>query len=173
MKEIARFSTVLFLICSVSAGMLAFIYSIAEPRIIEQRRLEEKRAIEEVLPETPEVIEKAQEEDLVFYKAKDAKGNLIAYVFIAQAYGYSSDIRIVVSLSPRGNIIAVKILEHSETPGIGSGITGGDFLNQFKNKNITEQFDTITGATISSTAVIDSIKEGSEALFKSISEPSD
>lgn len=166
MKEIARFSIVLLLICSVSAGMLAFIYSIAEPRIIEQRRLEEKRAIEEVLPETPEVIEKVQEEGLVFYKAKDAKGNLIAYVFIAQVYGYSSNIRTVVSLSPRGNIIAVKILEHGETPGIGSEITEGDFLNQFKDKNVTEQFDTITGATISSTAVIDSIKEKAGEISK-------
>ncbi|MFH1678291.1 MAG: RnfABCDGE type electron transport complex subunit G [Candidatus Omnitrophota bacterium] len=159
MKEITRFSIVLFSICLVSAALLAFIFDIAEPRIIEQQQLEEKRAIEEVLPQAPEVIEKIEEEDLVFYKAKDAEGNLIAYVVITKAYGYSSDIKTVVSISPEGNIIAVKVLSQGETPGIGSRITEGDFLNQFKDKALTEEFDTITGATISSTAVIDSIKE--------------
>lgn len=159
MKEILRFSIVLFLICLVSAALLALIFDIAEPRIIQQRRLEEKRAIEEVLPQVPQTIEKIQEDDLLFYKAKDTEGNLIAYVFIAQTYGYSSQIRAVVSLEPEGNIIAVRILEHAETPGIGSRILEDEFLNQFKNKDVNEQFDTITGATISSTAVIDSIRE--------------
>ena len=159
MKEIVRFSIVLFSICLVSAALLALIFDIAEPRIIEQRRLEEERAIGEVLPQAPEEIEKIQEGDLVFYKARDAEGNLIAYVLIAQTYGYASQIRTIVSLDPEGNIIAVRVLEHGETPGIGSRITEDDFLNQFENKDINEQFDTITGATISSTAVIDSIKE--------------
>ncbi len=165
MKEIARFSIVLFSICLVFAALLALIYDIAEPRIIEQRRLEEKEAIEEVLPQAPEVMEKIEKEDLVFYEAKDAKGNIIAYVFIAQARGYSSDIKTVVSLRPEGDIIAVKVLEQRETPGIGSRISEDDFLNQFKNKDINEQFDTITGATISSTAVIEAVKEkGLEVL---------
>ncbi len=166
MRDITRFSIVLVSICLVSAGLLALIFDIAEPRIIQQRQLEEKKAIEEVLPQAPETIEKLQKEDLVFYKAKDAKGNLIAYVFIAQTYGYSSDIRTVVSLSPKGNIIAVKILQQSETPGIGSRITEDDFLGQFKNKDINEQFDTITGATISSGAVIDSIKEKAQEVLR-------
>ncbi|GAI52958.1 unnamed protein product, partial [marine sediment metagenome] len=117
-------------------SLLALIFDIAEPRIIEQRRLEEERAIQEVLPQVPEAIEKIQEEDIVFYKAKDAKGNLIAYVFITKGYGYSSDIRTVVSMNPEAEIIAVKILEQGETPGIGSRITEDDFLNQFKNKHI-------------------------------------
>ena len=159
MKDITRFSIVLFLICMISALLLAFIFDIAEPRIQEQRRLEEKKAIQGVLPLVPDTIEKIQEQDLVFYKAKDAQGNLIAYVFIVEGYGYSSDIKTVVSLTPEGNIIKAKILEQLETPGIGSQIIGEDFLGQFKDKHFDDDFDTITGATISSTAVIDSIKE--------------
>ena len=159
MREIIKFSIVLFLICLVSGGLLALIFNITEPRIIRQRQLEEKRAIEEVLGQVPEAIEKTEEGDLIFYKAKDAEGNLIAYVFIAGVYGYSSDIRTVVSMSPQGKIIEVKILEHKETPGIGSRITEDEFLSQFKGKDINEQFDAITGATISSSCMIDSIKE--------------
>jgi len=168
MKDITRFSVILFFICIISALFLAFIFDIAEPRIQEQRRLEEKKAIQGVLPQVPETIEKIEEQDLVFYKAKDAQGNLIAYVFIAKAYGYSSDIKTVVSLTPRGKIIAVKVLEQSETPGVGSRITEDEFLNQFKNKNVNGQFDTITGATISSTAVINSIKEKAQKVLKQV-----
>ena len=166
MKEITRYSIVLLVICLISAGMLALIYNIAEPRINEQRRLEEERAIEEVLPQAPDVIEKVEQEGLVFYKAKDAQGQFIAYVFITEAYGYSSNIRTVVSLKPNGKIMAIKVLEHQETPGIGSRITEDEFLNQFKNKNINEQFDAITGATISSGAVIDSIKEKAQEILQ-------
>lgn len=166
MKDFARFSLVLFLICSIAAAFLASIFKIAEPRIIEQRRLEEKKAIEEVLGREPEVIEKIEKEDLVFYKAKDSQGNLIAYIFIAKARGYSSDIRTVIAMDPNAKIIAVKILEHQETPGIGSRIEENEFLNQFKNKDVDEQFDTITGATISSRAVIDSVKEKTQEVLK-------
>lgn len=164
MKDIVKFSLVLFLICSVAAGLLAFVFKITEPQIIEQRRLEEKRAIEEVLGQTPATIEKTEMEELVLYKAKDAKGNFIAYVLIAQVHGYSSDIRTAVSLKPKGDIIAIKILEQGETPGIGSRITEEGFLNQFKNKNVDAQFDTITAATISSRAVINLVKKKVEEI---------
>jgi len=168
MKDITRYSIVLFSICLVSAGMLSLIYNIAEPRIVEQRKLQEEKAIKEVLPQEPVEIEKIEEEDLVFYKAKDIKGNLIAYVFICEARGYASDIRTVISLKPQGSIIAVKVLEQRETPGVGTRITEDEFLNQFKNKNVNGQFDTITGATISSTAVINSIKEKAQKVLKQV-----
>ncbi len=165
MKDSIRFSLTLFLICLVSAGLLSWVFSIAEPKIIEQKRQEEKRAIEEVLPRGVEEIEKIQEEDLIFYKAKDKAGNLVAYVFIAEGVGYSDDIRTTVAITSQGRIIAVKILEHRETPGIGSQILEDEFLNQFKNKDISDDFDAITGATTSSSAVIDSIKEKADEVL--------
>ena len=166
MREIIKFSIVLLSITLMSALFLALIYDITEPRIEEQRRLEEERAIEEVLPRIPATIEKIEDQDLVFYKAKDEDGSLIAYVFVARSYGYSSDINTVVSLTPDGKIIAVKILEQRETPGIGSQISESDFLEQFNNQDINKQFDTITGATISSEAVIDSIKKKASEVLK-------
>ncbi len=164
MKDIVKFSGVLCLICLVAGAALAFIYDVAEPRITQQRKLAEQKAITEVLPQAPESIEKIQGNDLVFYKAKDASGNLIAHVIIAEAFGYSSDIKTVASLSPEGNIIAVKILDQRETPGVGSQIEEEKFLNQFKGRNFNQQFDTITGATVSSEAVINLIKEKAELL---------
>ncbi len=159
MKDTIKFSFVLFMICLVAASSLAFIFKITEPQIIKQRKLEEERVIKEALPQSPATIEKVEEKDITFYKAKDARGNLIAYVFIAEGRGYSSNIKTVVSMNPKAEIIVIKNLEHLETPGIGSRITEDEFLSQFKNKDVNKKFDTITGATISSRAVIDSIKK--------------
>lgn len=166
MKDFVRFSLVLFLICVIAASFLALIFKITEPRIIEQRQLEEKRAIEEALGQIPPAIERFEKEDLVFYKAKDSKGKPFAYVFIAKARGYSSDIRTVVALNPKGEVISVKILEHQESPGIGTRIEESEFLSQFKNKDINEKFDTITGATISSRTVINSIKKKAQEILR-------
>ena len=165
MKDITRFSLVLFSICLVAGFFLSLISGIAQPRILAQKEKEENQAIEDVLPAAPYEIEKVQKDNISFYKAKDEKGNLIAYVFIAQPQGYSSRIKTVVSLDKEGNIITVKVLEQAETPGIGSRVAEEDFLSRFKGKSFNQSFDTITGATISSQAVIDAIKEKAQILL--------
>ena len=48
-------------------------------------------------------------------------------------------------------------MEHLETPGLGARIEEEEFLDQFIGK--PEKIDAITGATISSTAVIDTVEE--------------
>lgn len=166
MKDLVKYSLVLFLVCVISAAFLALVFRIAQPRIIEQRILEERRAVERVLPRIPEAIEKIERDTLVYYAAKDEAGRLIAYVLIAQAWGYSSDIRSVFSITPEGEIISVHILEHQETPGIGARIEEDEFLAQFKSRQFHEEFDAITAATISSRAVIESIKKQAEEFLK-------
>ena len=166
MKDIIRFSLVLCLICFVSGAMLALIYGIAEPRIVQQQKIEEEKAIQEVLPRVPAAIEKIELEDYVFYRAKDADNNIIAYVIIAQTKGYADLIKVVAALSRQGKLIKVKVLDQYETPGVGTQIVEDKFLSQFEGKLINEQFDTITGATISSQALIDLIKEKSERVIR-------
>ena len=111
------------------------------------------------------------------------------YVFISKKYGYSSDIETMVGMKLDGTITGVNILNHNETPGLGAKIIevvsdktifkaikeifsgkkdapsdiSPYFTVQFKGLRIKElditAIDAITGATISSKAVVDSIKE--------------
>ena len=78
----------------------------------------------------------------------------------ATADGYCGPIDMLVTIDSEDKIAKIRILEHSETAGVGARICEQDFLNQFKGKTADEVIarkgvDAITGATISSGAVIE------------------
>jgi electron transport complex protein RnfG len=60
-----------------------------------------------------------------------------------------------------GTITAIKILNQNETPGLGARIIEPEFTRQFSNKDLSALNDiqAITGATISSRAVIEAVKK--------------
>lgn len=98
-----------------------------------------------------------------YFEARRDK-DLIGYCISVTGSGYCGPMRIIVGIDRSGVIQGVKILEHVETAGIGSGITERSFLDQFKGKNaaalsVGKNIDAITGATISSKAVIDLIND--------------
>ena len=61
-----------------------------------------------------------------------------------------------------GKVVGVTVLEHNETPGMGSKVTGTSFLEQFLGKKsvaLGSNIDGITGATRSSAAVTNAVDE--------------
>jgi len=120
---------------------------------------------------------------------KDENYRPSGYVFIAKKYGYSSVIETMVGIKRDGSITGVRILNQNETPGLGAkiveilsdktlksalkGLFSGKkepeknilpyFTEQFKGVNVKNidisNIDAITGATISSKAVVESIRE--------------
>jgi len=87
--------------------------------------------------------------------------------------GYSGDIRLLVGLTPQGEVIGVRVLEHRETPGLGDQIelNRSDWIRQFDGKSLGEPpaqawaadrrggaFDTLSSATITSSAVIEAVQ---------------
>lgn len=101
---------------------------------------------------------------------------LIILPLIAQD-GYSGAIHLLIALSLQGEIKGVRIVSHRETPGLGDRIEvrKSDWLQQFINRSLSSpdsspnkngwavkkdggDFDQLTGATITSRAVINVIK---------------
>lgn len=90
--------------------------------------------------------------------------------------GYSGLIRIMLGVDASGRIHGVYILEHRETPGLGSKICNPEFLDQFKGKSLRNftfavekdggDVDAVTSATISSRAVTEALKTGLQMLEK-------
>lgn len=78
--------------------------------------------------------------------------------------GMGGHIEMLVELDSDGNIKDVKVLSHNETPEYAAGISDPEFLAQFKGKGVDDGFivgediDGITGATISSGAVAETLK---------------
>jgi len=101
-----------------------------------------------------------------------------AIIDLTTPQGYSGDIRLLVALTPEADIISVRVLEHRETPGLGDRIEArrSDWIEQFSGKSLTDPppenwassrrggaFDTLTSATITSSAVIDAVERSLRA----------
>jgi electron transport complex protein RnfG len=90
--------------------------------------------------------------------------------------GYGGEIRMMVGITASNEIQRIKILAQKETPGLGTKITEPPFISQFDGKRIQGtvwavkkdqgDFDAVTGATISSRAVLGAIKAGLDVYGK-------
>lgn len=116
-------------------------------------------------------------QDVDFYFA--LKNNKIVMVFAESITkkGYSGDIRLITALNKLSNkpypeIFGVSVVEHKETPGLGDKIDRkkSTWILQFEQKTYTNpdlwkikknggEFDSLTGASISSKAVIEEVKK--------------
>jgi len=187
MKDIYKLGGLLMLITAVAATALAGIYSVAKPRIDAQKQKVVENALDVALPNTGKQAIKPADENNSFdyYRAyqsperQDVKG----YAYIARGPGYSSTIETMVGVDTSGTIQGIKVLSQQETPGLGTriqevkyGETVPWFPKQFLGKKASEvalerdggDIQAITGATISSRAMTNSISEGYEQLKEKI-----
>ena len=93
--------------------------------------------------------------------------------------GFQGKIRIIVGVNKNiNNLLGLEVLEQLETPGLGAKVAETPFTKQFKNilltpevvavKGITpsnpNEIEAITGATISSKAIVRIINDGIKRL---------
>ena len=174
MKEALRYGFVLGLICLASSGLLAIVNGFSAPQIKIQKEKEENAALKAVFPDAATFKAHMSGDKLGYYLVYDSANQLKGFAIKAVGKGYSSDIEVLASLDLELQISAVKILSASETPGLGSRVSEPGFTDQFKGKSLNsiDEVQAITGATVSSRAVIDSVKNKisqlSEQLEKEI-----
>lgn len=114
----------------------------------------------------------AEDSDRIWF-ARGADGTTTGWAVVAEGNGFADKIRLIFGWDPvRGRLLALKVLENKETPGLGDAI-GNDpaFRARFADRAVTadaplkgvkidstpnapHEVDTITGATVSSRAVI-------------------
>lgn len=166
MKEMLRYGFILGLVCLIAGGLLAGVNSLTKARILAQAQNEEEAALLRVLPNTKNFEPIKSDSDILYYKALDKDGKLVGVAFKTSAKGYSSTIETLVGMTKKGTITAIEILNQNETPGLGSRVVEPSFTGQFANKDIQglDQVAAITGATISSTAVIDAVKNKAQEI---------
>jgi electron transport complex protein RnfG len=106
------------------------------------------------------------------YRGRRAGQPSAAVIDMTTPRGYSGDIRLLIAVTPAADVISVRVVEHRETPGLGDKIEArrGDWIEQFRGRSLGDPprdqwasdrrggaFDTLTSATITSTAVIDAV----------------
>ena len=166
MRETIRYGFILAVICIVASGLLAGMNSLTKARIIAQAQAEENSALIEVMPQAKHFEPIRKGEEIIYYKVRDKNNKFIGVAFKASGKGYSSVVDTLVGMTQDGTITAIKILNQNETPGLGVRIAEPSFTGQFNNKNLQglSEVQAITGATISSKAVIDSVKKKAQEI---------
>lgn len=91
-------------------------------------------------------------EDIVWYAITEH--DTTGIVIVGSTQGYADRIDYAVGINTQGRIVDIKVIFTNETPGIGDVIENEEFLEKFKT-NIP---DAVSGATISSQALIKAVK---------------
>jgi electron transport complex protein RnfG len=108
----------------------------------------------------------------------DAAGNPVGFALVHERFGFQDLITVIFGYDPEAKqVLGMKVLDHSETPGLGNKIEEMPFVGEFngvdapiegvkpdRNTGASNQVDMITSVTISSRAVIRTINERIEQL---------
>ncbi len=178
---------VLSLVTLIAGASLGFVYNLTKDAIAETKLKAQNEAISRVLPpfdelkETVFVNPDGGPENLEIFTAYSG-GNLIGVAVKSYTKnGFSGHISIMVGLDAQGNITGYQVLEHKETPGLGSKMgvwfSNSDKPGQYiigKNPSKTRltvskdggEVDAITASTITSRAFLEAVNRAYAGFTK-------
>lgn len=182
MKTVIHMLITLTIIGIVSGALLSQLSGWAAPKIAAHRKAETEKAIFLVQPNA-DSYEKIETVDFELYKVFDENKEAIGYALPYEGNGFQGKIRLMVGVKYDLNeIVGLEVLEQVETPGLGTKVTEEPFTSQFNqlvaDPNVEwvkgaepskpNEIQTITGATISSKAIVQIVNQGLDKLRASL-----
>lgn len=182
-KITSRYGVLLGFVALLCTAISAGIFFLTKDKIDSVMAAQQRELLLQVIPQdyfNNNLLESAvipQDKNLlgiqkIYFAKKD--GNVSAYAYETTAPdGYSGDIRLLVGLDPKGEILGVRVIEHHETPGLGDKIELriSNWILNFTHQSINEhnlnewavkkdggKFDQFSGATITPRAVVNQTK---------------
>ncbi len=174
LKEFLVPTLTLFVICLVATALLGLTNQVTAP-IIEQLAIETEIKSRQVVFADAKSFGEAEilADGTSVVAALDDAGNVIGHVVVNTTKGYGGDISVMTGVDSEGKVTGVNILSHAETAGLGAKAAEQDFRDRFlghikgitvsKDKAGENSIDAITGATITSRAVVDAVNAAIEA----------
>ena len=184
----------LVLILSVVFGSaLALMYASTNPKYMDNQEKATVKSIAKTVAgaaeatnlQTPKETPKDGRE---VYKVLDGS-KLLGWAYAAKGKGFGGDIKLLIGLNAKGDgLVGIDILEDVETPGFGNSINEESWKSKFRPRNGVAlpldkplvvikstpktdnpyQIQAITGATISSKAVVGIINETAGEVAKQL-----
>ncbi|MFO7787731.1 MAG: RnfABCDGE type electron transport complex subunit G [Halospina sp.] len=187
LRAIQRNALGLGLFAALTAGAIGVTQILTAERIQQQRELATARARAAVLPE--DVSLDAGNTQPVTMPANDVTGiregaeailvtpdnaDPILILPVTAPDGYSGRIDLILGVRADGTLTGVRATDHQETPGLGDAIevAKSDWILDFNGRSLdnpapeqwgvgeADAFDALSGATITSRAVVDAVRRG-------------
>ncbi len=170
--------------CLTASVALSYGYKLTAPAIERAAKADLTASLDQVIPASLRTNDMTADTvtldtdggPVTVYRArKGGEVSAVAYRVIGKGYG--GDIVIVMGVDRAGAILGVRVVQHSETPGLGDkvdarktdwvkGFAGHSFANtpaaEWAVKKDGGRFDQFSGATITPRAVVKAVKEGLE-----------
>lgn len=189
MKGMIKDALILFAITLIAGLMLGVVNDITKEPIAQQEQKAKNEACQNVFAaadsfEAQELADSAQIEQVLtdagisgadideLMAAKDASGALLGYVItVTDHEGYGGDIQFSMGITNEGTLDGISLLSISETAGLGMR-AGEVLVPQFADKNVSKftytktgatadsEIDAISGATITTNAVVNGVNAG-------------
>ncbi|WP_374327190.1 electron transport complex subunit RsxG [Azonexus sp.] len=171
-------------IALLASGALAAVSNLTGPAIAAAEAKDLRDSLSEVLPAgladndfLKDTVELERDgKTITVYRARHGS-ELKAALFKVAERGYGGEIQILMAVDADGRMLGVRILKHSETPGLGDKIDvrKDDWVLDFNGKSLGDPapekwgvkkdngvFDQFAGATITPRAVVKAVKGGLE-----------
>lgn len=185
--HMTRSAILLTLFSVMGTGLVALTHALTKDRIAEAERAALLRSLHQIISEEqydndlfndyievnePEML--GSKEPVSIYRARQQGEPLAALITSAAPDGYGGAIKLLVGIYYNGTLAGVRVIAHSETPGLGDAIEAkrSPWILQFSGLSLQtpskEQwkvrrdggvFDQFTGATITPRAVVKAISK--------------
>jgi electron transport complex protein RnfG len=188
MKGILKLGISLTLYATVACVGLAFVYAATEKTIAERQQADLEAALKELFPDADDFGDlgetiKSPDDGVAFDAQYEARrgGQIIGAAIRASGASYGGPIVVLAGTGADGRISGAKILESSDTPGLGANASsssyfvdkaaGITFYGQFTGKSVSDPFEAkndvaaITAATITTRAVARVVKASGTAAL--------
>lgn len=190
MKQMMKDAMILFLITLISGAALGLVYEVTKEPIAQQEQKAKNEAYQNVFEaaeDFTELTEEAYSSDALtaFVKengfdasidgvaqALSGDGSVLGYVIMVTDHeGYGGDIQFTMGVADDGTLNGISLLSISETAGLGMR-AGEVLVPQFAGKQVEkfsytktgaasdDQIDAISGATITTNAVVNGVNAG-------------
>ena len=157
---ILRLTVTLLLICAVVAAVLAGVKAITKDAIAANQEKKTQDAIAPVLPGVTGLEKQTLTGDTGIVSEVYRSGDSFAVKVLPG--GFDGEITLMVGIQ-NGALTGISVISHTETPGLGAvaaaqNAKGEAFRSQFVGRSgtlvIGDQVDAMSGATITSKAVV-------------------
>lgn len=176
--KIIRLGLILLTVTAITGLILGVVYEITAGPIKQTQARLKTEALAGALPEA-ESFELAELKDGASPMIKEVQagkksGSTAGYCITVDSKGYAGPVEIVVGIADSGKLRAIRILNQSETPGLGAKAPAPAFSGQFDDKEVESlkvvkspptapnEIQAISGATITSEAVTSGVNAALE-----------
>ena len=179
-----KLAVVLLLICAIAAGVLGAVNAITEDKIAEQKAVKARKAYEAVL--SADSYEALDFDKAAFPTVTElVRAGDMGYVIKSVFAGAQGRITLAVGVDKALKCTGISVIDHSETSGLGANAAadsevGRNFRAQFVGQDssvalsrLGGDIDALTGATITTTAIIEAVADAINAALSVEGGPSE